>query len=92
MFRAATVLKKDLWHRCLPVNFAKFLKTLFLQNLFGGRFYFVAIEFYVFLVDAFQFSKFHENVDKLDRGNFKTGFTMTFMVKNFASFFLLVDN
>ena len=25
----ATLLKKRLWHRCFPVNFAKFLKTLF---------------------------------------------------------------
>ena len=30
--RAATLLKKRLWHRCFPVNFAKFLKTPFLQN------------------------------------------------------------
>ena len=28
----ATLLKKRLWHRCFPVNFVKFLKTLFLQN------------------------------------------------------------
>ena len=25
-FRAATLLKKSLWHRCFPVNFANFLK------------------------------------------------------------------
>ena len=25
----ATSLKKRLWHRCFPVNFAKFLRTLF---------------------------------------------------------------
>ena len=30
--RAATLLKKRLWHRCFPVNFAKFLRTPFLQN------------------------------------------------------------
>ena len=24
--------KKRLWHRCFPVNFAKFLRTSFLQN------------------------------------------------------------
>ena len=30
--RAATLLKKRLGQRCFPVNFAKFLKTLFLQN------------------------------------------------------------
>ena len=29
-------LKKRLWHRCFPVNFAKFLRTSFLQNTFGG--------------------------------------------------------
>ena len=27
-----TLLKKRLWHRCFPVNFAKFLRTPFLQN------------------------------------------------------------
>ena len=27
--RPATLLKKRLWHRCFPVNFVKFLKTLF---------------------------------------------------------------
>ena len=29
---ATTFLKKRLWHRCFPVNFAIFLRTLFLQN------------------------------------------------------------
>ena len=27
--------KKRPWHRCFPVNFAKFLRTSFLQNTFG---------------------------------------------------------
>ena len=27
-----SLLKKRLWHRCFPVNFAKFLRTPFLQN------------------------------------------------------------
>ena len=31
----ATLLKKRLWRRCLPVNFAKLLKTPFLQNTSG---------------------------------------------------------
>ena len=30
--RPATLLKKRLWHRCFHVNFAKFLRTPFLQN------------------------------------------------------------
>ena len=33
-----TLLKKRLWHRCFPVNYAKFLRTLFLQNTSGGCF------------------------------------------------------
>ena len=28
--RPTTLLKKRLWHRCFPMNFAKFLKTPFL--------------------------------------------------------------
>ena len=35
--------KKRLWHRCFPVNFAKFVKTPFLQNTSGGCFYFYII-------------------------------------------------
>ena len=30
-----TLLKKGLWHRCFLVNFAKFLRTPFLQNTSG---------------------------------------------------------
>ena len=31
--RPATLLKKRFWHRCFPVNFTKFLRTPFLQNI-----------------------------------------------------------
>ena len=30
--RPATLLEKALWHRCFPVNFAKFLSAPFLQK------------------------------------------------------------
>ena len=33
--RPSTLLKKRLWHRCFPVNFAKFLRTPFSQNTVG---------------------------------------------------------
>ena len=33
--RPAALLKKRLWHRCFPVNLAKFLRTTFLQNSSG---------------------------------------------------------
>ena len=31
--RPATLFKKLLWHRCFPVNFAKFLRTPFTEHL-----------------------------------------------------------
>ena len=34
--RPAMLLKKRLWLRCFPVNFAKFLRTPYLQNISGG--------------------------------------------------------
>ena len=37
-FLPATLLKKSLWHRRFPVNFAESLRTLFLQNTSGGSF------------------------------------------------------
>ena len=30
--RPVTLLKKRLWHRCLPVNFTKFLRTVFFTS------------------------------------------------------------
>ena len=33
--KVATLLKKRLWHRCFPVNFAKFSRAPFLQNTSG---------------------------------------------------------
>ena len=33
--RPTTLLKKRLWHRCFPANFAKFVRTPFLQNISG---------------------------------------------------------
>ena len=35
---SAILLKKSLWHRCFPVNFVKFLRTTFLQNISGDWF------------------------------------------------------
>ena len=36
---SATLFKKRLWHRCFPVNFAKFLGAPFSQNSSGGCFH-----------------------------------------------------
>ena len=35
--RPASLLKKRIWHRCFPANFAKFLITPFLQNTSGRQ-------------------------------------------------------
>ena len=43
----ATLLKKRLWHRCFPVNFGKFLKTLFLAEYFRWL-----LSFVQFLLDS----------------------------------------
>ena len=37
-----TLIKKRPWHRCFPVNFANFLRTIFIQNTSGG--YFCSLE------------------------------------------------
>ena len=37
--RPVTLLKKSLWHSCFPVNFAKFLRTLFHRTPSDGCFY-----------------------------------------------------
>ena len=42
----------------------------------------MGIEFFAFKVEAFQFSKFHKSVIRLDKGNFKRGLTVTFKVKD----------
>ena len=42
--RPAILLKKRLWHRCFPVNFAKFLRTPFLQNTSGRLLLFIFLE------------------------------------------------
>ena len=44
------------------------------------------IEFFVFSVEAFRFSKFQENESKHDKRNIKRGLTMTFEVKNLQSY------
>ena len=82
VFTPPTVSKKRLWHRCFPVKFVKFLRILFLQMTSGGCFCFMAIEVFVFQVEAFQFSKFHENMGKPDEGKFKKVLSITLKINN----------
>ena len=58
--RPATLLKKRLCHRCFPVNFAKFLRTPFLQNT-SGRLLLYIHKFWIrHLHSTFKFD--HENI------------------------------
>ena len=42
-FEAATLLKKRLWHRGFPVNFARFLRAPFLHYTLDDCFYFTTV-------------------------------------------------
>ena len=42
----------------------------------------MAIKIFVFFVEVFQFSKFHENEAKHDKRNFKRRVALAFKVKN----------
>ena len=46
---SATILKKRLWHRCFPVNFAKFLRTPLLQNATGQ----LLLNIYIIVIKTF---------------------------------------
>ena len=46
--RPATLLKKILWHRCFPVNFAKFPRTTFLKNTSGWLLCFNTLKYSTF--------------------------------------------
>ena len=54
--RPAVLSKKRLQHRCFPVNFAKFLKTPFLQNTSGRLPLINGTRFSVLIVDFQQIS------------------------------------
>ena len=62
--RPATLLKKRHWHRCFPVNFAKFLRTPLFTEHSGGCFCtaekFVGI--YTSMLDLFRFTEDEENL------------------------------
>ena len=57
--RSATLLKKRLWYWCFPVNFAKFLRTPFLENTASGCFYQSVFtdEFHLSRLQKFHFNR-----------------------------------
>ena len=53
--KACNFIKKRLWYRCFPVNFAKFLRAPFLQNT-SGRLLFMMIFFKKTFLKLFKIS------------------------------------
>ena len=50
--RPGILLKRD-WHRCFPVNFAKFVRTPFLQNTSGQLLLLLVIDVIIVIIDNF---------------------------------------
>ena len=51
--RPATLLKMRLWHRCFLVNFAKFLRTSFLQNISSSCFCYYQDVLLIVIINCF---------------------------------------
>ena len=58
-----TLLRKRLWHKRFPVNFAKFLRTSILQNTSGRLLLYFNIFSRVFRFTGFRFLTFHFDFD-----------------------------
>ena len=59
-----TLFKKRIWHRCFPVNFAKFLRTPFFQNNLGDCFCLVntvPVDMELWLSLNVTWSQYHSN-------------------------------
>ena len=57
VLRPATLSKKRLWHRCFPVNFAKFLRATFLQNTSGRLLLFHLAKFVELQINSSSFER-----------------------------------
>ena len=82
--RCATLLKKRLWHRCFPLNFAKFLRATFLTEHFQWLLrllYFLSSS----LCYLFLYEKVQTNINgKTLRSSCSQMFLKIAVLKNFA--------
>ena len=78
----AALLKKRPWHRCFPVNFAKFLRTSFLQNTSGRLLLEIIRENFFFRMVQFYFQKRY--IDYIDCILSKTFRNPAFCIKRTA--------
>ena len=69
---SAKILKKRLWHRCFPVNFAKFLRTLFLRNTSRRLLLDMGIQLYN--------KKYHQKLNYFKRNHRSQGIFFSFLV------------
>ena len=67
--RPATLLKKRPWHRCFPVNFARFLRTTFSQNTSERLFLKTTITLDLLRLDVSSLTKIlHLQIDPSEKG------------------------
>ena len=90
--RPATLLKKRLWYTCFPVNFAKFLRTTFLQNASGQLLLSAQSWFESLIVFLKTFQNYeHFNYQNLDKVMMNSGRDLFFQKYIEVSFFLSVS-
>ena len=86
--RPATLLKKRLWYTCFPVNFAKFLRTTFLQNASGQLLLSAQSWFESLIVFLKTFQNYeHFNYQNLDKVMMNSGRDLFFQKYIEVSFF-----
>ena len=77
--RAAALLKKKLWHRCFPVNFAKCLRNVISKHLWTTASDFICSVFFIFsILKNFRHEKSHFVRKKVDW--WKTGLKLSMFV------------
>ena len=87
-----TLLKKSLWHRCFPVNFAKFLRTTFLQNTSGQLLlnvlltYLAMVRMNIEEFISFFCSEFFSSANQTKRSSRPEVFCKKDVLRNFAKF------
>ena len=83
--RPATLLKKRLWHRCFPVNFAKFLRTPFLPTRLGDCFCIYLFHHINWCDHSFHVQEIHLESKLQKRFRFKTNKS----IRNKCEYFVL---
>ena len=81
----ATLLKRRLWYRCFPGNFAKFLRTPFLENISGRMLLLRDFDFQTFSIIDFILPRIkYHNIKCICSECFREGITKFWTYYQFA--------